>query len=71
LSPQELKTLRVWFQSDSKHLAAREMSITVATVDTYLARIRTKYAAVGRPAPSKAALVARAIKDKLITLDEL
>ncbi|GAA4033768.1 hypothetical protein GCM10022247_68520 [Allokutzneria multivorans] len=71
LSNQERKVLLHWFQTESKVLVAKELYLTPATVDTYLARIRTKYAAVGRPAPSKAALVARAIQDGLVTPDEL
>ncbi|WP_086824262.1 response regulator [Allokutzneria sp. NRRL B-24872] len=71
LSGMELKVLLHWFQTESKALVAKQLHITVGTIDTYLARIRTKYAAVGRPAPSKAALVARAIQDELVTADEL
>jgi hypothetical protein len=34
-------------------------------------RIRAKYAGVGRAAPTKAMLLARALQDGLITLDEI
>ncbi len=71
LSDREREVLLLWFQTESKALVARQLYLTVGTVDTYLARIRTKYAAVGRPAPSKAALVARAIQDGLVSSDEL
>jgi DNA-binding NarL/FixJ family response regulator len=71
LSNREREVLLLWFQTESKALVARQLYITVATVDTYLARIRTKYAALGRPAPTKAALVARAIRDGLVSPDEL
>jgi hypothetical protein len=43
----------------------------VSSVNTYINRVRIKYANAGRDAPAKAALVARAIQDGLITLDEL
>ncbi|MFC6011053.1 response regulator [Nocardia lasii] len=71
LSEREREVLLIWFQTESKVMVAQQMYLSVKTVDTHLARIRTKYAAVGRPAPTKAALVARAIKDGLVTADEL
>ncbi|MFD6101168.1 response regulator [Nocardia salmonicida] len=71
LSDRERQVLLIWFQTESKVMVAQQMYLSVKTVDTHLARIRTKYAAVGRPAPTKAALVARAIKDGLITAEEL
>ncbi len=37
----------------------------------HLCGIRVKYAAAGRDAPTKAALLARAIQDGLITADDL
>jgi DNA-binding CsgD family transcriptional regulator len=60
-----------WLRADTKDEVARTLSISPATVRTHLARIRAKYAAVGRPANSKAAMVARAIQDGLLRLDEL
>jgi hypothetical protein len=36
-----------------------------------LARIRAKYAAVGRPVTDKTTLLARALQDEIITLAEL
>nr|WP_240962897.1 LuxR C-terminal-related transcriptional regulator [Antrihabitans stalactiti] len=71
LSQREREVLLSWFQTESKALVAKSLFITVRTIDTHLARIRTKYAAVGRPAPTKAALVVRAIQDGLVRADEL
>jgi DNA-binding NarL/FixJ family response regulator len=71
LTPQETATLRAWFASSSKQLAAEMLSISVKTVDTYIERVRIKYASAGRPAPTKTDLVARALEDGLITLAEL
>ncbi|MGW4249085.1 response regulator [Nocardia sp. NPDC004722] len=71
LSQREREVLLAWFQTESKALVAQQLYITVGTVNTYLERIRAKYASVGRSAPTKAALVARAIRDGLITTDEL
>lgn len=50
---------------------AQRLNITLSTVNSHLERIRVKYAAIGRQAPTKAALVARAIQDGLIGLDDL
>jgi hypothetical protein len=36
-----------------------------------LSRIRAKYSAVGRTAPTKAALLARALQDGFIDIDDL
>jgi DNA-binding NarL/FixJ family response regulator len=69
LSTSERETLRAWFESDSKRLAADKLS--VKTVETYIERVRIKYANVGRPARTKTALLERAIQDGLIHPDEL
>lgn len=71
LSKREHEVLMSWFQTESQALVAKRLFITPGTVKTHLGRIRAKYAAVGRPAPTKAALVARAIQDGLITVDDL
>jgi DNA-binding CsgD family transcriptional regulator len=71
LSPREVEVLLRWFASDSKQAVAAELYLSVATVNTHLARIRDKYNAVGRPASTKAALVARALQDQLIAVHDL
>lgn len=71
LSRREFEVLTMWFQCESKKLAADRLAITRTTVDTYLDRVRYKYARVGRPAASKAALLARAIQDGLVDLEDL
>lgn len=71
LSKREREVLISWFQTESQALVAKRLFITPGTVKTHLGRIRAKYAAVGRQAPTKAALVARAIQDGLITADDL
>ncbi|MCP3803401.1 response regulator [Allokutzneria sp. A3M-2-11 16] len=70
LSLREEEVLVKWFQSESKDLVADQLGIAVSTVNTYLDRVRLKYAAVGRQAPTKVALVMRAIQDGLIAVDE-
>jgi DNA-binding NarL/FixJ family response regulator len=71
LSEQEINVLREWFHCESKKTVADALNITVNTVNTYLTRVRAKYASAGRAAPTKAALVARALQDGLVTIDEL
>lgn len=68
LSEREREVLLAWFESDSKQLVAQRFHLSVKTVDTYIARVRIKYADAGRPATTKAALVARALQDGLIDL---
>ena len=70
-SPRELEVLRAWFGATSKDLVAVRLNITVKTVDTYIARVRVKYANVGRAAPTKSELLSRALEDGLITVTEL
>ncbi|WP_081907164.1 MULTISPECIES: LuxR C-terminal-related transcriptional regulator [Actinomycetes] len=71
LSNRELEVLRAWVLTDSKQAAASQLFITPATVNTHITRIRTKYADLGRPATTKATLLARAIQDGVINLDDL
>lgn len=71
LSPREIEVLLHWARSESKNQVARELYVSVGTLNTHLTRIRDKYAAVGRPASTKAGLVARALQDGLLDLDDL
>ncbi len=71
LSRREHEVLVSWFQTESRALVGERLFISSETVKTHLDRIRTKYAAAGRPAKTKAALVARAIQDGLITPNDL
>ncbi|MCS7481966.1 response regulator [Umezawaea endophytica] len=71
LSARETEVLVEWFQSESKDFVAQRLGITASTVNSHLERIRVKYAQIGREAPTKAALVARAIQDGLIGVEDL
>jgi DNA-binding NarL/FixJ family response regulator len=71
LAPMEVAALRAWFASSSKQLAAAMLNISAKTVDTYIERVRIKYAGAGRSAPTKSDLVARALEDGLICLSDL
>jgi DNA-binding NarL/FixJ family response regulator len=71
LSQQEQQALLLWFQGMSKASVGRRMSISENTVRQYISRARAKYAATGRTAPSKDALLARAIEDGVIKPGEI
>jgi two-component system, NarL family, nitrate/nitrite response regulator NarL len=71
LSQQEQQALLLWFQGMSKASVGRRMSISENTVRQYISRARAKYAATGRTAPSKDALLARAIEDGVINPGEI
>lgn len=71
LSKRELEVLRAWFACSSKDLVGAKLNISTKTVETHIARVRVKYANVGRAAPTKSDLVTRAIDDGLITVAEL
>jgi DNA-binding CsgD family transcriptional regulator len=71
LAPREKEVLVAWILHDNKDDVASHLQISTTTVRTHLQRIRDKYAAAGRPATTKAALVARAIQDGLIDVNDL
>jgi len=71
LAPREREVLIAWVRTESKDLVAQQLDIAPTTVRTHLQRVRAKYAAVGRPATTKASLVARAIQDGIINVDDI
>jgi DNA-binding NarL/FixJ family response regulator len=71
LSVREREVLIEWFRCESKQTAAERLHLSARSVSTYLDRVRIKYANTGRPAPTKAVLLARAIQDGLIAPHEL
>jgi len=71
LSGKEQEALRLWFQGMSKASVGRRMAISENTVRQYISRARAKYAASGRTAASKDALLARAIEDGVIKATEI
>ena len=71
LSDQEHNVLLLWFQSTSKESVALRLGIGEGTVRQYIDRARVKYARAGRPARTKAALLARAIEDGIIAPHEI
>jgi ATP/maltotriose-dependent transcriptional regulator MalT len=71
LTQREQDVLSAWCRTESKQEVAKQLCIEPSTVATHLQRIRAKYAAVGRPATTKAALAARAIQDGILTVEDL
>ncbi|WP_299564915.1 LuxR C-terminal-related transcriptional regulator [uncultured Mycolicibacterium sp.] len=71
LTDREREILKAWFQTESKELVARRLFIEPSTVNTHLQRVRAKYAAAGRPATTKADLLARAVQDGIIGIEEV
>ncbi|MHA7666792.1 response regulator [Mycolicibacterium sp. HS_4_1] len=71
LSVREKEVLVAWFQTESKDLVGKRLYIAPSTVRTHLQRARAKYAGVGRSAPTKSALLARAIEDGILGLPDL
>ena len=71
LTERERQVLVSWFRTENKDVVALQLRIEPTTVRTHLQRVRAKYAAVGRPASTKAALIARAIQDGILSADDL
>ena len=71
LSAREIEVLRCWLLSDSKSEVSAKLHIAPGTIKSHLHRIRIKYEAVGRNAGTKASLVARALQDGILAIDEL
>jgi len=71
LSDREKEVLIAWFQTESKDAVGERLFIAPTTVRTHLQRARAKYAAVGRPAPTKSALLSRAVQDGILSLTDL
>lgn len=71
LTDRERQVLVSWFRTENKDVVAQKLNIEPTTVRTHLQRVRAKYAAIGRPASTKAALIARAIQDGILSVDDL
>ncbi len=71
LTTQERRVLIEWLLTDNKDSVSRKLHIAPSTVRTHLQRIRRRYSEIQRPAPSKAALFARAVQDGLIGIHDV
>ncbi len=66
LSPREREVLALYASGQKAQAVAYRTGLSRATVTQYLSRIRTKYAMVGRHAPTKIDLNQRAREDGLL-----
>jgi DNA-binding CsgD family transcriptional regulator len=71
LTLHERRVMLAWLQTESKATVAERLHIAPSTVKTHLQRIRHRYASVGRPAPAKASLFARAVQDGYLGVHDL
>ncbi len=71
LSAREIEVLRTWVICDSKDEVGSLLYISGATVNTHISRIRVKYEEAGRPANTKATLLARALQDGYVRIDDI
>lgn len=63
LSPRQREVLALYASGEKAARVARLTGLSEQTVNDYLNRIRHKYAAAGRPAPTKTDLYKRAVED--------
>ena len=66
LSDQERSALRLYASGLKLESVARRMNVSPSTVREYLARVRRKYAGVGREVRTKSDMYAAALRDGLI-----
>jgi DNA-binding NarL/FixJ family response regulator len=71
LTEQERRVLIAWLLTDNKDAVSQKLHIAPSTVRTHLQRIRRRYREINRPAPSKAALFARALQDGLLGIHDV
>lgn len=71
LTAAEVDALRAWFITGSKDLAAKRLGKTTRAIDRLIEKVRLRYALIGRPAPTQAMLLARALQDGLISIEEM
>lgn len=69
LSDRERETLKLYATGFTGVQIARRMNVSANTVGTNIKRIREKYAAAGRYAPTKLELYHRALEDGIIAAD--
>ena len=67
LAPIEADVLAHYAEGEKSETVARILSLSKNTVNTYVARIRDKYRAAGRPADTRVDLFRRAAEDGLVS----
>lgn len=66
LTRRESEVLALYASGETAERVAEELFVSQATVIDHIRRIRAKYAAVDRAAPTKVDLFRRAVEDGLI-----
>jgi len=66
LSEQERVALRLYASGLKLAAVARRMNVSIHTAKEYIRRVREKYAAAGRAAPTKTDLYREAVRDHLL-----
>jgi DNA-binding NarL/FixJ family response regulator len=66
LTPRERDALHLYASGLPLKVVATELGIAPSTAKEYLDRVRVKYVAVGRPAPTKLDLLRRAVEDGIL-----
>ncbi|WP_341729667.1 response regulator transcription factor [Brooklawnia sp.] len=66
LTDREMQVLALYASGETAERVAQQLFISRETVLDHIRRIRTKYAAIDRPAPSKLDLYRRAVEDGII-----
>ena len=67
LAPIEADVLAHYAEGEKSETVARILNLSKNTVNTYVARIRDKYRAAGRPADTRVDLFRRAAEDGLVS----
>ena len=70
LSPKEREVLGLYAAGDKSTTVATSAGVSTGTVAEYVRRIRSKYAAAGRPAHTKIDLYKRAVEDGILPAPE-
>lgn len=71
LSPRQRQVLELYAAGEPAARVAAQTGLSLDTVNLYLGRIRQKYAAAGRPAPTKTDLYMRAVEDGWLPMPRL
>lgn len=70
LSPKEQEVLALYASGEKSVTVASRAGMSASTVSEHIRRIRSKYAAAGRPAHTKIDLYKRAVEDRLLPRPE-
>ncbi|GAA4743802.1 helix-turn-helix transcriptional regulator [Gordonia alkaliphila] len=70
LSPRQQEVLALYASGEKADRVARLTGLSTETVNDYVRRIRSKYAAAGRPAGTKVDLYQRAVEDGFLPIPE-